>query len=314
MKKFLTYCVLFVLPLIAALASLEYALRQVPNPYKYKYEWMQKNAENVEVLVLGSSHTFYGVQPEFLEGKAFNLANGSQGLTQDLFLLEYWANRYKNLKAVIYPISFSTWFVGRDLKDDIEAYRCRYYKIYMDYNLYPNLPFYSFELADYRTAKKKTTKLFSSKKDPEYDEYGWGSTYKLSKKKLNQWNDGTEAEAAVQRHTAKSWNYIDSNYARMKELANFCKSRNIQLILITTPCWHSYYDNLDKKQLAKMQELTNQFKKEFDIPYFNYLKDPRFEANDFFDSNHLSDIGATKFTKILNEDLKSIISSKIMDQ
>ena len=43
----------------------------------------------------------------------------------------------------------------------------------------------------------------------------------------------------------------------MKELANFCKKRNIQLILVTTPCWHSYYDHLDKKQLAKMYELTS---------------------------------------------------------
>ena len=307
MKKFLIYGALFVLPLIVALVSLECLLRQVPNPYKYKYEWMQKNTEDVEVLVLGSSHTFYGIRPEFLDGKAFNLANGSQGMKEDLFLLKYWADRYKKLKTVIYPISFSTWFVGRELEDDIESYRCRYYTIYMDCNLYPNLPYYNFELADYRTAKDKTTKIFSPEEDPGYDEYGWGTTYKLSKKKTDKWNDGTEAEAAVHRHTAKSWDHIDLHYAQMKELAGFCKSRNIQLILVTTPCWHSYYDHLDQKQLAKMYELTDQFRKEFGVIYLNYLKDPRFEADDFFDSNHLSDIGASKFTKILNKNINEAI-------
>jgi len=312
MKKFITYSVLFVLPLIVALTCLEYLLRQVPNPYKYKYEWMQKNAEDVEILILGSSHTFYGIRPEFLEGNAFNLANTSQGMNQDLFLLEYWADKYKKLKTVIYPISIFTWFTRRDLKDNIEAYRCRYYKIYMDYNQYPNLPFYNLELAHYRTAKEKATKLFSSKKDLGHDEYGWGSTYKLSNKEMDKWNDKTGA-AAAKMHTSKSWDHIDKNYARMKKIFDFCKSRNIQLIFVTTPCWHSYYDKLDQKQLAKMHELTNQFKKEFDVPYFDYLKDSRFNADDFFDSNHLSDIGATKFTKILNKDIKSIISSKIMD-
>lgn len=304
MKKFLKYGIFFVLPLIVASIPLEYLIRQVPNPYKYKYEWMQKNAEDVEILVFGSSHTFYGIRPEFFEGKAFSLANVSQGLRQDLFLLEYWADRYKKLKTVICPISFYSWF-SHGLEYGSESYRCRYYKIYMDCDLYPDLSLYNLELSDFRTAKGKIAKLFSSNEDPGYDEYGWGNTYKLSKKKMTKWNDGTEAEAAVKRHTAKSWDYIDLNYARMKELVDFCKSRNIQLVFITTPCWYSYYDNLNKEQLAKMYELTNRFKNEFDVPYFDYLKDSRFEADDFYDSNHLSDIGASKFTKILNEDIRS---------
>lgn len=175
----------------------------------------------------------------------------------------------------------------------------------MECDLYPDLSLYNLELSDFRTAKGKIAKLFSSNEDPGYDEYGWGNTYKLSKKKMDKWNDGTEAEAAVKRHTAKSWDYIDMKFSQMKELADFCKSRNIQLVLITTPCWHSYYDNLNKEQLNKMYELTNRFKNEFDVPYFDYLKDPRFEADDFYDSNHLSEIGAAKFTKILNEVIRS---------
>ena len=304
MKKFLKYGIFFVLPLIVALIPLEYLIRQVPNPYKYKYEWMQKNAEDVEILVFGSSHTFYGIRPEFFEGKAFSLANVSQGLKQDLFLLEYWADRYKKLKTVICPISFYSWF-SHGLEYGSESYRCRYYKIYMDCDLYPDLSLYNLELSDFRTAKGKIAKLFSSNEDPGYDKYGWGNTYKLSKKSIIKWNDGTEAEAAIKRHTAKSWDYIDLNYARMKELVDFCKSRNIQLVFITTPCWYSYYDNLNKEQLAKMYELTNRFKNEFDVPYFDYLKDPRFEADDFYDSNHLSEIGAAKFTKILNGVIRS---------
>ena len=114
MKRFLINTTLIaiiscVVILIAAI-RIEYLIRQVPNPYKYKFEWMQKNAEDVEVLVFGSSHTFYGIRPEYFKSKAFSLANVSQGLRQDLFLLEYWADRYKKLKTVIVPISFYSWF------------------------------------------------------------------------------------------------------------------------------------------------------------------------------------------------------------
>lgn len=305
MKKFLRYCVYFVLPIIITAIPVEYLIRQVPNPYKYKYEWMQKNAEDVEVLVFGSSHTFYGIRPEFFKEKAFSLANVSQGNRQDFFLLKYWAARYKNLKIVIVPISFYTWF-GRGLEYGSESYRCRYYKIYMDCDYYSDWSFYNLELSDKRTAMGKVGKIIHRDEDPGYDKFGWGNKYKLSEKNIIKWNDGTEAEAAVKRHTAKSWDYIETNYERFKEMAKFCQSHNIQMILITTPCWYTYYDNLNKEQLKKMYELTHQFQKELNVPYFDYLKDTRFEADDFFDSNHLSDVGAIKFTKILDEDINTL--------
>lgn len=305
MKKFLRYCALFVLPVLIAFLPVEYLIRQVPNPYKYKYEWMQKNAEDVEILVFGSSHTFYGIRPEFFDGKAFSLANVSQGYKQDSFLLKHWADRYNQLKTVIVPISFHSWF-DDGFQYGAESYRCRYYKIYMDCDLYPNWSLYNLELSHLKTALGKLKKYISKGDDLGYDKYGWGNTQKLAEKDMAKWNDGTEAEVAVKRHTANNWNYIETNYERMKEMAVFCKNHKIQLVLITTPCWHSYYNNLNKEQLSKMYELTHRFQKEFDVPYFDFLKDPRFKADDFYDSNHLSDIGAIKFTKILNKYIKSL--------
>lgn len=304
MKKFLKHLLFFLLP-FTTVFPLEYMIRQVPNPYKYKYEWMQMNAENIEILIFGSSHTFYGLRPNYFSRKAFNLANVSQENEQDFFLLKYWADRYKHLKTVIIPISSYTWF-SKGLEHGSESFRCRYYKIYMDCNMYPNLSVYNFELSDFNIAKKKISQIFYPKENPGYDQYGWGNEFKLSQKDKKTWEDGTEAKAAIQRHSVKSWDQIEVNYERMKEIAIFCKKHNIQLILVTTPCWHKYYEKLNKKQLDKMYELTYQFQKEFDIPYFDYLRDQRFCANDFYDSNHLSDIGAIKFTKILNDDINRI--------
>lgn len=302
MKKFLKYGLFFLLPLIMIGVLMEIALRQVPNTYKYKYDWMQDNAKDVEVLIFGSSHAYYGIRPNFFEQKAFNLANVSQGIAQDVYLLKKWEDKYKRLKTVIVPISFGTWF-GKGLENGSESYRCRYYKIYMDCDLYSDFSLYNFALYDIGTAKKNLRRLLEMNKELDCDTNGWGTAYKLKNKDLIAWDNGEEADAAVKRHTAKDWESIGRNTEIIKEIADFCKNRNIRLVLITTPCWHSYYSQLDKKQLDKMYELTHALQKEYNLQYFDYLKDERFDADDFYDSNHLSDIGAEKFTKILKNDL-----------
>lgn len=304
MKKFFIYITVFCLPIILTAILLEIKLRQIPNPYKHKYEWMQKNSDNVETIILGSSHTFFGINPKYLDDNAFNMANVSQDIVHDISLLKYWEKRYKHLKTVMYPISYFSFF-SQGLKDGNENYRCRYYKLYMDCDIYPDFSLYNLEISDPRTAIGKMVNFLKKETNHSCNEYGWGDTYMLSRKNNIQWKNGSEAEAAVKRHTADNWDNIDDNYNLLKALAMFCKERNIQLILITTPCWHTYYDNLDEKQWAKTYELIDELQEEFDVPYYDFLKDERFEADDFYDSNHLSDVGAEKFSKILSGIIKN---------
>ena len=177
----------------------------------------------------------------------------------------------------------------------------------MNCDLYPIWPQYHLELSDYRTAKGKLGTFFYNMLVKPVgngcDVYGWSDGNKLEGKDMKRWNDGSEAKAAIQRHTAKNWNYVEKNSQKLKEMAEYCKKRNIRMVLITTPCWHTYYDNLDKRQLSKMYEIIRQFQEDYNIPYFDYLKDSRFVADDFYDSNHLSEFGAAKFSKILNDDI-----------
>ncbi|MBQ5540938.1 MAG: DUF1574 family protein, partial [Bacteroidales bacterium] len=161
-----------------------------------------------------------------------------------------------------------------------------------------------FEFSNFKTAKAKIGKILH-KGSNDFDNFGWGTAYGLSKKDMASWNNGSEADAAVKRHTAKNFDYVEKNYKCLKEIAEFCKSRNIKLVLVTTPCWHTYYDNLGQEQLSKVYELTQKLTDEYGCQYFNYLKDNRFVAEDFYDSNHLSDVGAEKFTKMLKDTLKT---------
>ena len=68
------------------MGGVEYAVRQIPSFYKYKNEWMNRNADRVETLIYGSSHGMNGINPSYIDGLAFNLGLMSQSLKYDAFL------------------------------------------------------------------------------------------------------------------------------------------------------------------------------------------------------------------------------------
>lgn len=298
MKRFINSIIIFCIPAFLVMMTIEICARMLPNAYKSKYEWMQNNADKVETLILGSSHTFYGIQPKYLEGNAYNLANPSQILEQDLFLLKYWSDRYIKLRRVIMPISYFTLFAK-----DLEPYRRKYYNIYMDCNLYPSFSFSNnFEISESKICIFKLQKLFGGINEVDWfcDEYGNEAFNSISNRDVG-WS---YHDAALT--TFSNWDNFEHNYRIMEEIICFCKERKIQLVLITTPCWHTYYDSLEKKQLEKMNSTINELQRKYHLPYLNYLKDKRFDDKDFYDSSHLSEFGEVKFTKILNNDLKSL--------
>lgn len=300
MKDFLKHITLFIFPIICISISLEALLRQIPNTYKYKYEWMQCHANTVEVLILGSSHTFYGIRPQLLGKHAFNLANVSQCIIQDFYFLEHWTEKYEKLQTVILPISYFSLF-SYELEHN-EVFRCVYYKIYMGCDLYPNTPSYNIEIIYKKAAYEKLSAYFK-KRHLGCDPSGWGTDFKLIEKDDDIWDSEKEGETAASRHTAKDWNNVEYNIMLVKKIAEFCKQHNIKLVLITTPCWKTYCKNLDQKQLSQMYKLITELQQEYNIPYYDYLTDKRFVADDFFDNNHLSNVGAEKFTKILKTDI-----------
>lgn len=304
MRNFLTYIIAVFIPIALFLGIGEYLVRQVPNPYKYKEEWMEKHQQEVETLILGGSQTFYGVKPNLISGKAFNLANVSQGLRYDYFFLKKFY--CPNLKTIIIPISYPTMY-GRDLEKGKEWYRAIFYKIYMDYPAHSDYSRYNFEFTNFRTFKGKLTKYFDQSNDYGCDKWGWGNTYLLSKKNLAKWNDGSEAKKAEERHTRRDWDdaliWAEENKSFLKEIAEECEKRGIKLVLITTPCWKSYVSLLSKRQMNNTREIIQQLQNQYHIQYLDYLQDSRFVDSDFYDSNHLSEIGAAKFSRILNGDI-----------
>lgn len=299
MRKFLIRSSLFGVLIIVTLFAGEYAARSLPNPYKYKHQWMQHNGKRVETLILGSSHAYFGIAPLFLPKNTFSLANSSQNLKYDYLLLEHYAKQYENLRQVIVPISYFSFF-SEGFENKKDWWYAINYKLYMDINVYSDFSKYNFEISHLSVYSGKIQSLFSDKK-LMCDSLGQGKDYLLENKAVTWENTATEA---VKRHTFENWDMLDENSMHLRKIIDFCENRSLSLVLVTTPTWHSYYEKLDKKQLDKMYEIIYTMQKKYNFSYYDYLKDSRFMADDFYDCDHLSsDIGAEKFAKILRKDI-----------
>ena len=268
MKKFIKRLIIFLIPILILFILLEYAIRQIPNTYKYKNEWMSQHADSLNTLILGNSHCMSGVNPLYLTNSAFNFANSSQDLERDYFVLTKYENMYNNLKCVILSFSYCTL---QDKMDNTDKSRLKYYGIYMGYEKYK----YSVEITSSITYEK--IKDYLKEGTSQYSPLGF-RVNKFSKDNLE-----VSGIKAAKRHTLNNRKDLDDNLKYLHKIIQFCEDKQIQLILVTTPTWHSYYEHLDKHQLDQLlstaKELDNNHENVF---YFNFLKDDRFNDNDFF--------------------------------
>lgn len=299
MKKFLITILAFFIPVLFVLAGLEYMVRKAPNEYQYKAEWMEKNADRVETLILGTSHAFYGINPSYLGPNAFSLAASAQSLQYDEFLFFKYAPKCTNLKTVILPISYFTLFSG-DMEDGSEWWRAINYKVYMDCPYHSSFSKYNFFISNSEPFRAKLTKIIKGNNIIECDSLGFG--YPIYRKSTPSLDEASVA-AWVKLHTAKDFSCVEKNKQHILKIVEYCKSNHIRLIIVTTPTWKTYYERLNPPQLNVMKEIISQLTSKNNAIYLNYMQDVRFVATDFTDCNHMSCDGAQKLSSLIDSSI-----------
>ena len=296
MIKFIKDIIIYILPIFLGCLIMEGLLRNIPNDYALKQKYLDKNASSIETLVLGSSHAFYGVNPEFFTTKAFNLAFVSQTLDYDWELLKKYQGNFKILKTIIIPISYFSLF--SKLENGQEAWRQKDY--YRFFDLKQSTPVqYRFEVTSLKMKANlsRIGSYYIKKKNPiQCNSLGMG--FSKINVNLNFQEDGVKA---AQRHRAFEFKYLNENIEILKTIISYAGSHNLKVVFVTTPATSYYYNNLDLVQLDRMKNTMQSLDNiNPHVNYYSFLKDERFSENDFRDADHLNEKGAEKFTKLLN--------------
>lgn len=309
MKLFITKTLKFLLIVVSFFFILELTLWRIPNNYSFKKKYLDKHASKIETLILGNSHSFYGINPVYFKSNTFNAALNAQSLKYDFLILDKYKKKLNSLKTIVIPISYFSYFL--DLENSVEGWRIKNYVLYFGfYDVYEpkyyseilsnNLKnsFSSFENYYLKNNSKLTCSML-----------GWGTNFNSKSAK----NIKQSAEFSAKRHSAGNIKSIanritfNKNLYFLKKIFKLCYSNKINLILFIPPAHNNYVKILDKDQLSKTERTTSRLSKKYsNCIYLNLLKDTLFKTSDYYDADHLSEIGAKKLSIKINKIVNSL--------
>ena len=284
------------------LGLIEYRLRHVPNEYSSTKAAFESKAAEVEILITGTSHAQNGVKVQFLDRPAFNLGRGSQSLYYDTQLVSKYVDSMPNLKLVIFSLSYHS--LEYRLMNSVERWRSGFYK--QVYGIPGEDAGEGFKLTNYSYIA-----LYTPKEAVRLASEGFlGAAETEAKRTLTPaiLTEGGVSEAfgrirAKGHETQMRRVDLRPNVAALESACALLKRRNVSVVFITVPTHHTYYDHIDATSYQRMQDTIKEMTERYGVPYFNYLHDARFTTEDFFNSDHLNERGAEKFSRILNEDV-----------
>ncbi len=306
MKKLLFKILIFISPVLIGIIIMELGLSSIDNGYSFKKRNFEKNIRSIQVLNLGTSHADYGIDPDYFSLKGFNFANVGQPLYYDNKILQKYIDKMDSLKLVILPIS--NFAFGYDMSENQEYWRMYFYKRYYDIDNEGgrgfNLRTISyFALYGQKESLKCLLKGFKVNFAEGYKTNGC----LVEKNDTTSYNLKAISEAKGKERAVfvdagiKTRNY-SKNIEYLKSMIEMLRKRNIKVVIITTPVYKTYYDNINRKNYQDMQDNIRSITQEYGIKYYNYINDSRFSIMDFRDNDHLNPSGAAKFSKILNDE------------
>ncbi|CAI8913383.1 hypothetical protein [Chryseobacterium sp. IT-36CA2] len=305
MKTLFRNILFFSIPLILFISFVEYSLRIIPNDYSYKEKYLSTKSSGIELLYLGNSHIYFGLNPEYSKYKSFNAAAISQTIDIDVEIL----NKYKkwdSLKVIVLPVDYLTMYFR--LENQMDSWRLKNYTLYYGFPS-KNIENH-FELFNGKFSKnfnRLTKYYFQEKNNIDCNKLGFGIDYVFNKSE----NLKTTSESAIKRHSInindpKYKSNFDQNTIVVDRLIKFAKQNKIKLIFVSTPVSKYYFNESNNVQMNKTLRFVISIVKDNAsfCTYLNFMNDKNFVDNDFFDGDHLNNKGAKKFTQMLDDEIK----------
>ncbi|GAB4402702.1 MAG: hypothetical protein OHK0039_01030 [Bacteroidia bacterium] len=304
LRRFVIRTLLFSLPVAMLWLGLEWLQRVLPMDYKEKKATLERLAPELHTLVLGSSHTYLGVNPDLLDGPAYNMAMTAQTLYFDAFLLEKYIDSLPALRRVVLPVSYPS------LGGESERYPGDYNKSYYYAFFYGSRAF----TKPYSVRRYSLTAMLSIKKAVDRTwEYYMGIDDLIDFEPNGWYPSMRQKDLAENARNAGAFHdrYYDPalhsvNIGRLVHIIGLCQARDIELICVSMPMWEGYLEVVQAGRYQFMVSTMDSLAAVYGVPYFNYTRDTRFGAEDYYDSNHLRREGAEKFTRILQADIDAL--------
>ncbi|NHM06113.1 hypothetical protein G4D82_02670 [Flavobacterium sp. CYK-4] len=230
----------------------------------------------------------------------------SQTIFFDQLLFEKNIPQLPRLKQVVFCIEYTNLSQVDDTGDD--PWRKFYYQRFMGLQVPTISVFdprqYSLALVqNFVRFKKILYRYLQEGTIVDCDASGWGTNYK--KQNRTDPNKVAQERALVQEDGLMDFTL---NKNRIQAIINRCKEEKLQILIVSMPQTQVYGRYLNPKKLLAIQKACFEFQqKNLGTAYYlNLFNDARFSDDDFYDADHLNDVGATKCSRIVNENLSAM--------
>jgi len=307
MKRLIIKTLFLVSPIIVICIFMEYSLRKIPNNYTYKKEYLDNHSSEIQMLIFGSSHSYFGINPEYISQNAFNVSMVSQSLYWDWKILKKYQNQLDELNIIILPIAYeSFWYM---LEDQPEFWRVKNYILYWEMNTNSFIIHSELLTNPFLTNLERLFRYFFKKTNEiSCNSLGWGMIYRSENAaNLHETGINTAKRYKVDMFSDKYIKLFNENLEVINSFSEFCSQRNISLVFLITPTYYTFRENIDQCQLSKMMKTIDDFVNNHSHCYLlSWFDHSDFIETDFYDADHLNEIGTEKFSIMVYEKLKEI--------
>ncbi|WP_200975068.1 hypothetical protein [Echinicola sp. 20G] len=303
MKTYIKNIILFILPMAVILIPMEIYLRD--NTYQAKSNYLVKNKNQIEAIILGPSYEWRAIDPTSLDIPTASLAHEATAINANIELFEKYAPVLPRLKYVFFDLSLG--YMENENPDKWEG--SHLFNIYYDikskrpelkdnFLLTANFRFY-FTLFCSHLSNSNNKEKFNEGgfiyKPAEFNDLFAQYDYNI-----NELEKSGELYKRIMYQNTINDKVYDKNELLLKNLIDYCKNRNIQMIFISPPKFHLNNKAASQEIIERRDQFLSKFKNDPNVIFWNYENfmenDPKF----FLDDTHLNPKGAEIFTATLN--------------
>jgi hypothetical protein len=321
MKTFIKKLFLFLfIPLLVVL-FMDLYFRSGNTIYKAKYNGALEQKDSIEIIALGNSQANYSIDPNEFKLHTYNLANVNQSIYFDKRITLSLLDDLKNLKFVLISVDYHSLYFSSQGHRNTWSYYGHGIK-YKDSNLLlekisPTLFGYTPKVAFSKIKKDIKNKIkyrnqdildFGVEKgikltDPFYRGFICfeKANYSLFNEKYYLKKSG-EFNNTIRKSTEKNEVYAD-----LEDFIENLKNNNIEPILYSSPTYSEYNKYLDPKNIEQNLSDIKTLCDKYNIKYWDFMESEYLKKADYYNCNHLNKIGASKFSKTLNDSINSIV-------
>lgn len=279
----------------------------------------------INICCFGSSHAVFSYSFELFEEDytCFNFGMVSQSLSYDLRLLKHYKENIAEGAIVYITLSYFSLF-GQDeeYEDDFEIKNQRYYSILnpweiKNYSISQDMMvgrLQAFGAGPLQLYRVLTGNTVPAEAGTSF-EARWNQRPDVDLIKKEEVFYVVEEHVGASRRDADgSLIYNETEQQALYEMIDLCREIGATPILVVTPYTVDYSQTIEEQYpafLSEFDEVVRMIAAEKEVAYYDYSADYRFrEYSLYFDdpehiylfylnSDHMSKMGATEFTKIL---------------